>query len=118
MSIVLLPIMRSKDDKITRIRNCIELSKKVEDTAELLQIQAMLYLMAEKFVSETDLEKVKEVISMVPIMEMITNDAIKDDRIDIARKALAKGLSIGDVADLTGFDESVIRRIQTENTDE
>lgn len=114
MSIVLLPIMRSKDDKVTRIKNCIELSKRIEDASDLTQIQAMLYLMAEKFVNETEREKVKEMITMMPIMEMITNDTL----IDVARKALIKGLSIEDVKDITGLDESIIKRVQIEDSEE
>lgn len=71
MSIVLLSIMKSKDDKLTRIKNCIDLSKKIGDTTELMQVQAMLYLMAEKFVSKTDLEIVKEMISFKESVEKI-----------------------------------------------
>lgn len=110
MSIVLLPIMRSKDDKVTRIKNCIELSKRIEDTADLLQIQAMLYLMAEKFVNETELEKVKEMISMMPIMEMITNDTL----IDVAKEMLRSNEPLFKIIQYTKLDESVIQKLQQE----
>lgn len=110
MSLVLLPLMRSKDDKLTRIKNGIELSKKIDDATELMQIQAMLYLMAEKFVNGADLENVKEMINMGAIAEMI----IKDNNIVIAKKALRKGYDPLDIADLTGLDESTIKRLKEE----
>ncbi len=110
MSIVLLPIMRSKDDKVTRIKNCIELSKRIEDTSDLSQIQAMLYLMAEKFVNETEREKVKEMITMMPIMEMIRND----DRIALAKRMMKYNEPLFKIIEYTQLDESVVKQLQQE----
>ncbi len=111
MSIVLLPIMKSKSDKLTRIRKSIELSKQIDDTDAKLQTQAMLYLFAEKFVNDSaQLGKLKELLNMTAIAEMM----LKDERVEIAKNALKEGASIEFTRRITGLDESTIKHLQAE----
>jgi len=71
----------------------------------------MLGLLVEKFVKDPDeLKRLKELMSMGVIAEMIRDDAIKD----VARKLLMRGISVEAISEDTGLPESVIRDLQTE----
>jgi len=71
----------------------------------------MLALLAEKFINDEErLRRLKELINMGVIAEMIRED--RD--IEIAKKAILKGLSIDTISDITGLDESTIQDLQSE----
>ena len=111
MSIVFLTLMKNSVDKATRIEQSVELSKRLSNHDEQVQIQAMLGLLVEKFVKDPDeLKRLKELMSMGVIAEMIRDDAIKD----VARKLLMRGISVEAISEDTGLPESTIRDLQTE----
>jgi transcription termination factor NusB len=111
MSIVFLTLMKNSVDKATRIEQSVELSKKLSNHDEQAQIQAMLGLLAEKFIKDPDeLKRLKELISMGIIAEMIRDDAM----IEIARKLLIRGISVKAVSEDTGLSETIIRSLQAE----
>ena len=77
MSIVFLPLMKNSVDRLTRIEQSMELSKKLSGNDEQVQIQAMLGLLAEKFIKDPEqLKRLKGMMSMGIIAEMIREDAI------------------------------------------
>jgi len=111
MSIVFLPLMKNSVDRETRLEHSIELSKEIKETEGQLQIQAMISLLAEKFVTDKEiLKRLKELINMGVIAEMIR----KDEKIETAKNALLKGLPIDMISDITGLDESTIRDLEAE----
>jgi len=111
MSIVFLPMMQSDVDKVTRFERSINLSKEVPAKDEQVQIQAMLQLLAEKFVKDPAmLKKLKELISVGLIAEMIANDKA----VEIARKMLKRKTPIEIVMEDTGLDEATILALQAE----
>jgi coenzyme F420-reducing hydrogenase delta subunit len=105
-------MMKNNTDKITRFEQAITLSKEISTENERVQIQEMLKILAEKFIKDLEtLRKLKELISMGIINEMIVNDTKKD----VVLNALKKGLPLDTIADITGLDESVILEIQAES---
>ncbi|MDR1687521.1 MAG: hypothetical protein LBS21_02785 [Clostridiales bacterium] len=75
MSIVFLPMMKSEHDKVKRLERSISLSKEIKTETMQVQIQAMLELLAEKFVKdENELKKLKGMIRMGVIFDMIRED--------------------------------------------
>jgi hypothetical protein len=119
MSIVFLPLMKNSVDKVTRITQSVELSKALDTEAEQEQIQAMLMLLAEKFIPDMEiLRKIKELMTMGAIAEMIIedarNDIIMDEKKVTARNALKKNLSIDTISFITGLDEAAIRDLQVQ----
>jgi predicted transposase YdaD len=111
MSIVFLPLMKNSVDKITRIEQAIGLSKELKDHDEQLQIQAMLDLLAEKFIRDKEiLSRIKEMLNMGAIAEMIK----RDDMIDVAKKALIEGASIEFVMKITDLDVETVSQLQDE----
>ena len=115
MSIVFLPMMKSGVDKATRFERSIELSKEVPASDEQVQIQAMLRLLVEKFVKDpTMLQKLKEMISMDIISEMIRQEAKTEAMTEIARNMLNDGMGTSVIAKYTGLPESTIRELREE----
>ena len=111
MSIVLLPIMKSKDDKMTRIVNCIDLSKQIVDISEFYQIRAMLYLIAEKFLSEYEMEKIKEMMGMrFRLAEMWQ----KDKAVEIAKNLIIEGMNLELIAKATGLAIEELEELKVE----
>jgi len=111
MSIVLLPIMKSKDDKMTRITNCIDLTKRVENKTDYEQMLGMILLMATKFLKGNDLQKVKERLNMNELIEMFKTDKA----IEIAKKFIAQGnISLESIADATGLDIEKLEDLKAE----
>ena len=123
MSIVFLPLMKNSVNTLTRIEQSVELSKEIDSSDEQLQIQAMLEMLAEKFVKDKEqLQRLKGLMSMGAIAEMIREDAIQEGRLEgklegrleIARNALKEGVAIEFVKKITGLEESTIRDLQSE----
>jgi len=111
MSIVFLPLMKNSVARDTRLEQAIILSKTIPDKYEQSQIQAMLGLLAEKFIENLEtLRRLKEMISMGVIFDMMREDAM----IDVARKLLKRGISIQAVAEDTGLSESIVRDLKAE----
>ena len=111
MSIVFLPMMKNSVDKTTRFEQVILLSKEITAKDEQAQIQAMLQLLAEKFVADQEiLRRLKEMISVGIIAEWIKDDATRD----LAKNALREGLAIEVILKITGLDEPTILELKSE----
>jgi hypothetical protein len=120
MSIVFLPLMTNSVDKGTRLEQAIHLSMDIPDKNEQLQIQAMLGLLAEKFIKdESRLEKIKELIGMYKIFEMLEKDI--EDRVTpvvranekmlIAKNMLLEGEPFEKVMKYTGLSREEVESL-------
>lgn len=127
MSLVFLPLMKNNVDKFTRLEQAISLSRSLPEKQEQLQIQGMLGLLAEKFITdEEQLKRLKELISMSKLFEMLIEDAkvIAEERAEakvknntkaeIAKKLLRRGVPIIDVSEDTGLPESTVNNLLVE----
>ena len=117
MSIVFIPMMRNKADKAATFERAIALSKEIPARVEQIQIQAMLKLLADKFVKDhAAMQRLKEMINMTAIGEMIRKDAIEEGArvrdLEIAKNMLKDGVGISVVAKYTGLSEASIRELK------
>jgi hypothetical protein len=111
MSIVFLPLMKNSVDNETRLEQAISLSKAINVEEEQTQILAMLGLLVEKFVTDVDkLEKLKELLNVGKIFEMMRNDVT----VEIAKSLLKNGVDINIIIKSTGLSESIIHELQEE----
>jgi hypothetical protein len=111
MSIVFLPLMKNSVDKETRIEQSAELSRKIENTDEQLQIQAMLRLLAEKFIKDNKkLSKLKGVLNMGVLTQMIR----EDHSVEIAKDMLRDGKPVAEIIRYLRLDELTVERLQAE----
>ena len=78
-------------------------------------MQAMLELLAEKFISDKDqLKRLKGLMNMGAITEMIREDAIRENATKIAKHMLKDNFLIEVIAKYTGLSEPTIYNLQAE----
>jgi molybdopterin converting factor small subunit len=111
MSIVFLPLMKNSVDIETRLEQSVNLSKEIKGTSEQLKIQAMINLLVEKFIADEEkIRKLKEVLNMTKVMQMMRDDIIQE----IVINALKKGAEIDFISDITGLETERIQQLQAE----
>lgn len=94
LPILLTPLMSGKLTLLERFLKGFQILKAAEATMEretLIQLQSLLYVFAGKFLDRNDLEKVKEVISMTILGEMLMNDGIKKGIKEGIREGMEQG---------------------------
>ncbi len=78
--VLLTPLMSGSIPVPERFLRGFRILKSAEDTLNrerLMQMQSLLYVFAGKFLNKNDLKRVKEVISMTILGEMLMNDGIE-----------------------------------------
>ena len=86
--------MSGKLTLLERFLKGFQILKAAEATMEretLMQLQSLLYVFAGKFLDRNDLEKIKEVISMTILGEMLMNDGIKKGIKEGIREGMEQG---------------------------
>ena len=119
MNIVFVPLMKNSVDKATRIEQVTGLSREIKEVDEQTQVQAMIGLLADKFIGDEEvLKRIKELIGMGKIFEMMKEDIRKDIERDnnkeIACNLLREGATIAFAQKITGLGEATVRQLQAE----
>lgn len=99
LELILLPLMGGKLTKQEKILRAITITKSMQQE-EAKQVQAMLYALAEKFLSKEEKVPIEEVIKMTELGQMILDKGMERG-IELTRKALklaGEGLSVSDIA--------------------
>ena len=81
LRLILTPLMGGKMPQPERIRRSFQLlreEQKIRKTSELSQMQAVLYALAEKFLSVEEMQKIKEEIHMTRLGQMIFDDGLEE----------------------------------------
>lgn len=81
LRLILTPLMGGKMPQPERIRRSFQLlreEQKIRKTSELSQMQAVLYTLAEKFLSVGEMQKIKEEIHMTRLGQMIFDDGLEE----------------------------------------
>jgi transcriptional regulator with XRE-family HTH domain len=108
LNLLFLPLMRSTVSKYELAKKSIELAKTIEDDRKRDICIASTVAFMEKYLTEDEQKRILEVIRMTKIVDMI----ITDEMLEVAKKAIRKGLSLEDIADLTNLDINIIQEIQ------
>ena len=110
VSLLLTPLMSGSlkiDERIVISLNILQNSKELITEMELEKMQAVLYTLADKFLNETELSRVKEMIAMTKLGEMLVEDGIKRG----IERGLEEGMEKGIVETCrelgVSFDETV-----------
>jgi hypothetical protein len=114
LNLALLPLMRHTIPRRELAAKSIELAQSIADITKRNTCIAAAFAFANKYLSKADMEKIKEVIRMTDLAVMIVEDAIKDERLEIAKNALKKGFNTADISGITGLDESTVKQLQTD----
>ena len=118
LNLALLPLMRHTMPPRELAAESIRLAQTIPDITRRNACTAAAVAFANKFLSKTDMEKIKGVLAMTDLVGMIVEDAvgnaIKNRDMEIAKNALKMGFSIENIAGITSLDESTIKQLQTE----
>ena len=95
MSMVFLPMMKSSIDKEERFEQAVAASTKIKDYDEQQQVQAMIVLLAEKFLTHDSWMKIKERIAMGEFFKMIRDECMQEGMEEGLKKGMEQGLEKG-----------------------
>jgi hypothetical protein len=116
MSIVFLPLMKNSVDRDTRLEQSVNLSRELKDTSEKCQIQAMVLLLADKFIADKEkIEKLKEVLDMMMVLEVVREEAAKERDIALAKNAIKEGMATELIGKITGLETETIQQLKAES---
>lgn len=113
ISLSFSPIMGGQVSKLYRILNTIKLLKDIDITYRH-DVESIIYAFANKFLSGKDLERVKEELKVTELGKSLIDEGKKEKAIEIAKKAILKGMdneTIQDLTDLSIEDIELIRKV-------
>ncbi len=98
VSLLLTPLMSGRlriEERIIKSLNILQNSRELITEVELEKMQAVLYTLADKFLNETELSRVKEMIAMTKLGEMLVEDGIKRGIERGLEEGMEKGIEKG-----------------------
>ena len=113
ISLSFSPIMGGQVSKLERILNTIKLLKDIDITYRH-DVESIIYAFANKFLRGKDLEKVKEELKVTELGKSLIDEGKKEKAIEIAKKAILKGMdneTIQELTDLSIEDIELIRKV-------
>ena len=113
ISLSFSPIMGGQVSKLDRILNTIKLLKDIDITYRH-DVESIIDAFANKFLSGKELERVKEELKVTELGKSLIDEGKKEKAIEIAKKAILKGMdneTIQDLTDLSIEDIELIRKV-------
>ena len=113
ISLSFSPIMGGQVSKLERILNTIKILKDIDITYRH-DVESIIYAFANKFLSGKDLERVKEELKVTELGKSLIDEGKKEKAIEIAKKAILKGMdneTIQELTDLSIEDIELIRKV-------
>ena len=114
LNLVFLPLMKTDVPKEELAGKSVAIAQSIPDKEKRNICIASIFAFASKYLEDEMLIKLKEVIKMSDLATMLITDTITETEVKIAKRALKKGLSIEDIADLTGLDADMIQNLKDE----
>ncbi|KAJ48737.1 hypothetical protein BD780_000867 [Clostridium tetanomorphum] len=111
ISLTFTPIMGGNISTVDKILNAIRIVKDINKDYKY-DVESILYAFANKFLSGIDLEKVKEELKMTELGKSLIQEGKKEKAIEIAKKAIKKGLDNEIIKELTDLDIDEIELIR------
>jgi len=117
LKIIFLPLMKSKLTEAEMTMQAAELAKAIPGERGIFVI-GVLVALSDRYLSENDMKKLMEVLSMTPIAQWFREEGREEGRkekgIEMARAALRKGYPVDDVIDITGLSRETVLRLKVE----
>lgn len=117
LPLVLSPLMSGQMSQKERVSAAYDITRRAtEMDAEIIRkVEAVIYIMADKFLDSKEMEQLKEEIKMTRLGKMLYDDGAKNGaqtklKEQVAKKVL-KGLSVTEIADMLEEEVGVIEEI-------
>ncbi|WP_085829475.1 hypothetical protein [Clostridium massiliodielmoense] len=111
ISLTFTPIMGGTLDRLDKIINAIKIVRKI-DKKYRYDVESILYAFSNKFLQGKDLEKVKEELRVTELGKSLIDEGKKSKAIEVAKKAIKKGLDNETIKELTDLDIEEIELIR------
>lgn len=118
LNLILLPLMRNTIPKEELAIKSIKLANTISDRNKRDTCIGSIFAFTSKYLSDKSINKVLEVLRMTDIAIKFIEEGIEkgkqEEKEELAKNALLKGLSIDVVAEITKLDIDKVKKIQEE----
>lgn len=120
LPLVLSPLMSGEMSQKERVLAAYDITRKATEVdAEVIQkVEAVIYIMADKFLDSKEMEQLKEEIKMTRLGRMLYDDGAQSGAKmklkELVRKKVQKGCSVDEITDMLEEDKAVIEEIMKE----
>jgi hypothetical protein len=111
LNLIFLPLMKNDIPKRELAEKSLRLAQTKQDKIKRDTCIASAFAFSLKYLNDDDITRILEVLKVANLETVLTR-VITDERIEIAVKAIKKGLSLEDIADLTGLDIETVEALQ------
>lgn len=117
VSLTLVSLMDGTLSQQERIKEAFSITQNTKDitSEDFRKIDAMIYIMADKFLDKDEFKSIKEWISMTKLGQWIYDEAANDQKLQIA-KNLIGCLSDEVIAEKTGLSLETVLKIKAETS--
>ena len=101
LPLVLSPLMSGQMSQKERVSAAYDITRKATEVdAEIIRkVEAVIYIMADKFLDSREMEQLKEEIKMTRLGKMLYEDGAQTKLKELVRKKLDKGYSVAEIAE-------------------
>jgi len=113
MKLILLPLMKSEQPEAEMTIKAAQLAKSANSKLADFVIGSIIAI-TDKFLPEEYKKKLLEVLSMTQIEEWIREEGKAEGKLEAARNAMKKGLSLEDIAEITDLPLETVQKLKAE----
>lgn len=116
LPLILCLLMSGQLSQKERVLAAYEITRKATDVdAEIIRkVEAVIYIMADKFLDSKEMEQLKEEVKMTRLGKMLYDDGASMKLKEMVAKKIKKGFSVAEIAVLFEEDKAVIEKIVEE----
>lgn len=114
LNLIFLPLMGNDIPKYDLATRSIKLAQTIPDKGKRNTCIASVFAFANRYLDENGLSALLEVLRMTDLATMLIEDAVSDERIEIAKKAIREGLAMETIEKITGLTDDIILQLQDE----
>lgn len=113
LPLVLSPLMSGQMSQKERVSAAYEIMRRATEVdAEIIRkVEAVIYIMADKFLDSKEMEQLKEEIKMTRLGKMLYEDGAQTKLKEQVKKKVQKGCSVDEIADMLEEEVGTIEQI-------
>jgi hypothetical protein len=112
LNLIFLPLMRNDLPKKELAKKSIEMAQTIQDESKRDTCIASTVAFMSKYLNDDEITNILEVLKMTDIFTRLISERMTEREIEIAKKAIKKGISLEDIADLTGIDIDILEDLK------
>ena len=113
LPLVLSPLMSGEMSQKERVLAAYDITRKANEVdAEIIRkVEAVIYIMADKFLDSEEMEQLKEEIKMTRLGRMLYDDGARTKLKELVAKKVQRGFCVAEIAEVLEEDKAVIEEI-------